>query len=335
VTGRLKKLIVLGAAASLTFLLAVPYSLLDFGQFYSDVISEMRHYRAGHPGFDGPSGLPQLVFYLKAIRQDFGGVISGLAIVGMAYAVWRAPKRTIAVVAFPALMLAHMSTNRVHFLRTVLPVFVFIPVLASLGVACIAQGLRRSSERVLRQAGMRRVVLAVAGVAGIVGLAVVVGETASVRIWGDRNIERDTRDRAVEWIRTNAPEESVVFVAAGVWLAPSDVEALGAVTLPAELRGAEQVALASNWRPAVFLLPRYGQPDVLAVLRHGGGKPQAYLKAATARVIAANARAKRLVERRGARMAMEWPGESVPLSGQPGRPARGQVDPHLMAYAAP
>ena len=71
------------------------------------------------------------------------------------------------------------------------------------------------------------------------------------------------------------------------------------------------------------------------MLRHGRGNPEVYLKAATARVNAGNARAERLVERRGARMAMEWPGESVPLSGQPGRPARGQVDPHLMAYVAP
>jgi hypothetical protein len=335
VTRRLKKTVVLGVAAALTFLMAVPYSVLDFGQFYADVISEVRHYRIGHAGFDGPAGLPQLLFYLEAIAEEFRIAISGLAVVGMVYAAWRCPKPTIAVVAFPVLMLAHMSTNRVHFLRTVLPVFVFVPVLAGLGVAGLAHGLRSLAERALHRPGLRRMALSAAAVVGILGLAVVVHETASVEIWADRNIQRDTRDRAVEWIRGNAPSESVVFVAAGVWLAPSDREALGAVTLPPELRGAERPVLASKSRPAVLLLTRYRHPDAMAVLRHGRGNPEAYREAATGRVNEVHARAYHLVKARGGRKAMEWPGTSVPLAGEPGRPARGQVAPHLEAYLAP
>jgi 4-amino-4-deoxy-L-arabinose transferase-like glycosyltransferase len=115
----LTKAVVLGFTSAVTFFVVVPYSILDFNGFYEGVMYQVNHYRDGHPGFEGPTGLPQIWFYLTAFYKEFGITVSLLAIAGIFFSLKSRPRETLVVMAFPVLMILYMSTNKVHFLRTV------------------------------------------------------------------------------------------------------------------------------------------------------------------------------------------------------------------------
>jgi hypothetical protein len=133
------KLAVLGAAAAAAFVACVPYSVLDRGQFMADVAWEIHHYKTGHPGQDGPAGVPQFLFYLRSLSEDYEPFSLGLAAVGLVFGLFVAPRRAATLASFPLAMLVHMSTNRVHFLRTVLPVFALVPVFVAGGLIALAR----------------------------------------------------------------------------------------------------------------------------------------------------------------------------------------------------
>lgn len=133
------RLAVLGVAAAAAFLACVPYSVLDRGQFVADVAWEIHHYQTGHPGHDGPAGVPQFLFYLRSLSEDYGAVTLGLSAVGLLFGVVVAPRRATTLASFPLAMLVHMSTNRVHFLRTVLPVFAVVPVFVAGGLIALVR----------------------------------------------------------------------------------------------------------------------------------------------------------------------------------------------------
>jgi len=128
------RLAVLSVAAAAAFLACVPYSVLDRGQFVADVTWEIHHYKTGHPGHDGPAGIPQFLFYLRSLADDCGPTTLAFAAAGLLFGLVIAPRRAATLASFPLAMLVHMSTNRVHFLRTVLPVFALVPVFVAGGL---------------------------------------------------------------------------------------------------------------------------------------------------------------------------------------------------------
>ena len=61
----------------------------------------MNHYIRGHPGYDGPSGLPQLIYYLEALLNEFGAAVCTLATVGAGYALWLNPRKALVFLTLP------------------------------------------------------------------------------------------------------------------------------------------------------------------------------------------------------------------------------------------
>lgn len=223
---RAQKLLILGAAAALAFLICVPYSVLDRPQFIADVKWEMHHYKTGHARFDGPPGIPQLEYYFGQFQRDYGGFLLGLSFVGFLGGLRHDARRAVTLAVLPVGLLLQMSTNRVHFVRTVLPVFALVPVFAAGGIAAVG---RASSallswsplrDRVSRVGGRRLLEDAAAALA-FFGVWLTMDKSAVL----DRQIPPDTRNTAVSWLKEHAREQ-LIFLAPELRMSPSRVQSL-------------------------------------------------------------------------------------------------------------
>ena len=65
------KILLILPVSIVTFIVLVPYSLLDFPKFLTDVSFEIWHYKSGHLGYDGTPGFQQLLYYLNSIFMQF------------------------------------------------------------------------------------------------------------------------------------------------------------------------------------------------------------------------------------------------------------------------
>ena len=324
-TARFKKTVLLGATAAGAFLLAVPYSILDFQHFYADVMYEIEHYRTGHPGVDGPAGLPQFLFYLKALYEEYGPIVCILSLVGITYGLKARPRKTIVVLAFPLLMLLHMSTNRVHFLRTVLPVFVLLPVFAAAGIA----GLADAIGRLMKDNRWRR--LAVSVYAAVLVTAVFL--TSNPTIWADKNIEPDTRTKASAWILKNAPPGATLYIASDLWFAKGPLAPMTTVNLPPELPEREvRRILDSASKPSLLVLPEFALPRVPKNLRNRAEARDAFLGQHKERLRKANESVSQMLQQTGARLINKWDGRAAALSTTPGARCTATLRPYIAIY---
>jgi hypothetical protein len=209
---RWAKLATLGGCAAAAFFSCVPYSVLDASTFWADVVWEINHYQKGHRHFDGDPGLPQLLFYLRKLAHDFGAPLLTLSGLGIVSGLLVARARTLALLSLPLLMLLHMSTNRVHFLRTVLPVFALLPVFAAGGLAMLGRLLlpaywRRYAHPVWRPLPihvprfMTHKLWPRATAIGVGLLYLNVADSAFLR---DATVPPETRNSIVRWLRDNA-----------------------------------------------------------------------------------------------------------------------------------
>lgn len=143
---RFTNAVLLLALSLLAFFAFQPFALLDHSRFIEDVLSEMRHYRKGHAGYEAEPGLVQLAFYTTALGRDFGWPLCLFALLGIRRSLQISRRATLLVLAFPVLMLLHMITQRVHFTRTVLPAFSVLAVFMGLGLAAGWELVRRAAR---------------------------------------------------------------------------------------------------------------------------------------------------------------------------------------------
>lgn len=107
------------ATMAISFVVVMPYSVLDIPSFLNGLGFEAFHYASGHRGFQDHPGLPQLLYYTRHFVSEFG-VASLLALVGaLAFARtdWR---RAAVLVSFPLALLWLLISQRVHFARNAL-----------------------------------------------------------------------------------------------------------------------------------------------------------------------------------------------------------------------
>ena len=133
-----QSLVLLGGVAGLTFLLTTPYALLALPEFLRDVGTEAAHYAVvGHPGYDGTTGWPQVVFHLRFIvsSQGVGPLASLLALVGFVVTLGSRPRSALTLVSFILLLVFYFSQQRVHFFRNLLPIYPLLAVFAGVAVA--------------------------------------------------------------------------------------------------------------------------------------------------------------------------------------------------------
>jgi hypothetical protein len=321
---------VLALSAALTFFVAVPYSVLDFSHFRADVLYEARHYRTGHPGFDGPPGVAQFLYYLSNIQQDNGSIWCALAALGALWGLVRNPRVAMVVLSFPLLMLLHMSTNRVHFLRTVLPVFTMVPILACAGVFALWSTLSRFAVRLLPSKQMR---------SGRVGtrMLVVLGCVTALRLHPQRerlcdsNIRPDTRDQLAKWVADNPENGAHCYVSRDLWMPTTDLSPVPSRYLDRDDRQALDEILSSQ-HSGYLLLPKYGAPQEVPIKwRSDASKREWYINKARQLASAANAQQWELVQRLGAREVHMIQGKSTALETKLGR-ALSTDNPAIVVY---
>lgn len=112
-----KSIIIAGVSSALTFLLTTPYSLLDPRKFISDVLSEGRHYRAGHAGAES-LGNHSWDLYADTIASN-GGIglsVTILAIIGALFAMRKTHRHLLIVVVFSFVFFLFIGNYKV-FLR--------------------------------------------------------------------------------------------------------------------------------------------------------------------------------------------------------------------------
>jgi hypothetical protein len=196
-------------AATLAFLFATPYALLDFSVFLNDIGGASFHYAHGHPGANGEPGWPQIVFYATRMVRDFGPLSPILAIVGAAYLFSLDWRGTSILLSFPIAHLAYMSLQRVHFMRHMAPSYLCLAVLVAVGLIALplwaatllpyGDGLWVSERRVRLTIGTAAVVLFTF--------------TLPWRsITNAYDLTPDSRNLAIRWIKDNLPQSTTLFV---------------------------------------------------------------------------------------------------------------------------
>ncbi len=196
-----RRLTVIVLATLAGFLISTPFSVLDARLFAEHVDIELEHYRTGHRGAEADPGLPQLVFYARALATDFGPVASAVGLFGIAASLFKRPREAVLVLAFPLALLAFLCTQRVHFLRNALSLYAFFPAFVSYGVVAAGSWSAARLPRSAQVFGHALPVIALALAAPWQRIATAYG------------VREDSRNRTVAWILASVPDSTTVLVA--------------------------------------------------------------------------------------------------------------------------
>jgi 4-amino-4-deoxy-L-arabinose transferase-like glycosyltransferase len=206
---KLEKTVLLSAAAMITFLVCVPYSLLDFDTFLDGIGFNIYHYQAGHTGFTGQAGLPQLIYYSRALIAEYGIGILAFALIGLLYSLISKPKKGLVLFSLPFFLLIYISSLSVHFLRNILVIYVFVCLYCGLGIVFSYKYLHSwlKKFRFINQMKLMPTLLSL--------LLIVAAVTAFLpreKIIQAYNLKPDSRNLARDWIGSNVPPGSMIYV---------------------------------------------------------------------------------------------------------------------------
>jgi Dolichyl-phosphate-mannose-protein mannosyltransferase len=139
-------LVLAGAAALVAFLLADPYSVLDFHAFEQGLAhqSSLSGEAQGKLGAPRESGL---VYYLWSLTWGLGWVPAVAALAGAVMVWWRERKLGWVLVPAPLLFLLFMGSEGRYFGRWLLPIFPILCLLAAFAALQCAQALARHVPR--------------------------------------------------------------------------------------------------------------------------------------------------------------------------------------------
>jgi hypothetical protein len=188
-----------GAAALLTFLLANPYSVLDYQSFHR----ALAHQSTLSGEAQGKLGAPRnggFAYYLWSLSWGLGWV-PALAALGGAVAVWRREERLgWLLVPAPVVFLLFMGSQGRYFGRWLLPIFPILCLLAAFFALRLAAALADRSPR-LRP--------------GLLALAVLApcAQGAVYSVHSSLVLARaDTRNLTRAWMVGHVPQGSLVVV---------------------------------------------------------------------------------------------------------------------------
>ncbi len=113
-----------------TFIICMPYALLDTAGFLNGLGSELRHYKVqGHGSQSSTPGLAHMQYQLSLVKENIGGVSLFIAFAGTA-AIAKKPK-LLFVILLPILYFLYMTQMKVNFHRNFLLLYPFLGVLYS------------------------------------------------------------------------------------------------------------------------------------------------------------------------------------------------------------
>ncbi len=199
-------LLISAVAALLAFLLANPYSLLDYSSFHGELV----HQSTLSAEAQGKLGAPKhggLLYYLWSLTWGLGWVPAVFAL-GGALSVWRSQPRLGWLLVPPAvLFLAFMGLQGRYFGRWLLPIFPVVCLLA----AFFAVQLAGAAGRLLGQGARGRRPLRYLPAVGLVAVLLAQGLIYSVHS-GLVLSRADTRNLTRQWMATHIPHGSPIVV---------------------------------------------------------------------------------------------------------------------------
>jgi hypothetical protein len=191
------RLVLAGAAAVALFVVANPYAVFSFSEFWADV--KRQESAAGDLGKLGLTYGSGIHYYLWVLTWGIGWVPAfGSALGGLL--AWRHDwKRALFLVPWPILFIVFMGLQDRYFGRWLLPALPAVALLAAFGAVRVADLIRVS----VRTRG-----------ALVIGAAVLlIGQGLVYTIHLDRVLSRaDTRDLARAWMVRNVPAGSKIVV---------------------------------------------------------------------------------------------------------------------------
>jgi len=192
---------VLGIGA-LAFVIANPYSLLDFPAFI-DGVGHQSEASSG-AGKLGQVGHGGVIYYLGVITWGLGVIPAALAVGGAVRVIREDRTRALLLLVAPGFYLVFMALHSRWFARWGLPMFPFVVLLAGWGACWAVDAVR----------GWRlRAAVPFAVVLGLIACAQ--GFAASVHV--DRVLTRDdTRSVARKWMTKHIPNGSKIVIEPGV-----------------------------------------------------------------------------------------------------------------------
>jgi hypothetical protein len=115
------------AVPAATFLAAMPYALLDFKHFITDLADSVSSYHAPGPRQARP-GIRHLRLILGQFAENFGMIGGLLSLIGIATLIvaLRTRKSLAVLIAFPVLFILYMSTTTTDYHRNYMQVYPFL-----------------------------------------------------------------------------------------------------------------------------------------------------------------------------------------------------------------
>jgi hypothetical protein len=204
-----------GGVAAACFVLANPYSLLSFDEFWADVRKQEEAASGfGKLGLDYDSGL---LYYLWVLTWGLGWVPLAAAVAGTVRVFAEDVRKALFLVPWPLVFLVYMGAQERFFGRWLLPAFPALALLAGLAVVRAVDALDTRP----------RVGVAV----GATLVTAVLAQGLFYSVHADRVLAGDdTRNQARAWMAANVPAQSKVVVEPIVpdaWFADPDVHDAG------------------------------------------------------------------------------------------------------------
>jgi 4-amino-4-deoxy-L-arabinose transferase-like glycosyltransferase len=199
-------LLLAGLAATISYLVASPYTLLEREEFWADFSENLESARVGFQGLDlDPAG--GAVFYLKSLIWGFGWPVFILFLAALIFACWRRRREDILLLILPLMGFFYMQRQEMYFVRWLMP---FLPPLAVLAGETIHVVTRFLAVRWGKFLQPQTAQLSSPWLPLGVTILLVL-PSLYVAIQADAIFCRlDTRTEAMEWIRQNIPPGSTI-----------------------------------------------------------------------------------------------------------------------------
>jgi 4-amino-4-deoxy-L-arabinose transferase-like glycosyltransferase len=197
------RLALAGLAALAAFIIANPYSLLDYGRFHAELVHQST-LSAETQGKLGAPKEPAIVYYLWSLTWGLGW-LPALAALGGALSVWRRDARAgLLLVPASLLFLIFMGTEGRFFGRWLMPMLPLACLLAAFFAALvIGRGAALLGALAPAHAGRRALLASLLG-ALVVALLLAQGVVYSVHS-GLVLAREDTRTSTREWMLAHVP----------------------------------------------------------------------------------------------------------------------------------
>jgi 4-amino-4-deoxy-L-arabinose transferase-like glycosyltransferase len=206
---RIRRIISLFLIMFVTFILVVPFSVLDFSTFLDWLAYDINIYKTGNSIHTSTPGLPQLVHYLGYFYMDFGFLLSILAILGIVAILLKSWKKGLILLSFPLIHLLYLSSYTIHYPRNVLSLFGFFSIFAAIGIVRLYQLLYQLFLKLsfpLWPEVMKKSI-----VVFLLGVALIFPAKANFK----RLLRHkpDSRIMALQWIKNNLEKKSNIIIA--------------------------------------------------------------------------------------------------------------------------